>query len=156
MFCAVSRLLVMATTVAASVNPAWVLTGHEANNAFVTYLDVASRYKVGAYTRAWVSKVYRDGTLYGQQRVFAQKSLREFDCAGRRSRAISYNLYLRNGQLLRTFNAEDPEWDYSPPRSMGAAEMEAACDLRRGEPQPASFDPVLSMDGIIEALVAGV
>lgn len=65
---------------------------------------------------------------YGEWRYYSYtKTLEEWDCVNSRAKALSIIDYEIGGDVLSTFDPDDPKWSYTVPGSTGEALEKIVC-----------------------------
>ena len=115
---ALTAALFAATVSTAAIAADWVfMFATDQSNIFV---DRTSIRQAGPYKRAWVQYDY-----FADPEVWKDLVLKEFDCAGGRSRFILITQYNNDGKS-QTYNDPD-QWTYATSETAGEATLNYVC-----------------------------
>jgi len=103
----------------------------------VTYLQTQPPRKKGDHRFAWVLLNFKFPTTPSQSErrlqslgAKSQKALYEFDCKNERVRVVSLSIYSDSmglGRVLEFGSTESPNWEFTPPDSVGAIFLNEVC-----------------------------
>lgn len=95
----------------------------------VTYVDLTTAMKRGTTTAMWSVLDYKSFQRMVEVGYFSQKTLVEYDCAGRKSRGVHLSLHAEHmGQGKVVYSDESPhEWESVPPGTLGEKLWKMVC-----------------------------
>lgn len=104
----------------ATAAPNWIIVARSATST--VSVDVNSKRRDGSMVRYWARSDHVNSPHGWKQDL----TLVESDCANERSRNLQITVYYNDGKSAST--SSPSSWQYVVPESMGAAQLEYACE----------------------------